>query len=98
PASRKPLGCLHLSELASVVGVNEAEAREWHWPVPHLVITRGSRGASYLGDDERFGVPSPAVEAVDTTGAGDVFAGVLAACWPDGHEAALRRACAAGAL
>jgi ribokinase len=66
--------------------------------VPHLVITRGARGASYLGDDERFDVPAPAVEAVDTAGAGDVFAGVLAACWLDGHEHALRRACAAGAL
>ena len=43
-------------------------------------------------------MPAPAVEAVDTTGAGDVFAGVLAAEWRDGHEDALRRACAAGAL
>jgi ribokinase len=81
-----------------VVVVNEAEAREWHWPVPHLVITRGARGASYLGEDERFDVPAPPVEAVDTTGAGDVFAGVLAAGWLGGHEDALRRACAAGAL
>ena len=72
--------------------------REWHWPVPHLVITRGSRGASYLGDDERFDVPAPTVRAVDTAGAGDVFAGVLAAGWLSGYEPALRRACAAGAL
>ncbi len=35
--------------LADVVVVNEAEAREWHWPVPHLVITRGAHGASYVG-------------------------------------------------
>ena len=63
-----------------------------------VVITRGARGASYLGDDERFDVRAPAVEAVDTTGAGDVFAGVLAAEWLAGHEHALRRACAAGAL
>jgi ribokinase len=49
---------------------------------------------------ERFGVPAPRVGrfAVDTTGAGDVFAGVLAAGWLTGHEDALRRACAAGAL
>jgi ribokinase len=98
PAGAKPHDLLALSELASVVVVNEAEAREWHWPVPHLVITRGARGASYLGQDERFDVPAPPVEAVDTTGAGDVFAGVLAAGWLDGHEDALRRACAAGAL
>ncbi|HEX3286693.1 MAG TPA: ribokinase [Mycobacterium sp.] len=98
PAGAKPHDLLALSELADVVVVNEAEAREWHWPVPNLVITRGRRGASYLGEDERFDVRAPAVEAVDTTGAGDVFAGVLAACWRAGHEEALRRACAAGAL
>jgi ribokinase len=98
PAGAPPHDLLALSEQADVVVVNEAEAREWHWPVPHLVITRGARGASYLGEDERFDVPAPAVEAIDTTGAGDVFAGVLAAGWLDGHEEALRRACAAGAL
>lgn len=98
PAGARPHELLALSELADVVVVNEAEAREWHWPVPHLVITRGSKGASYLGEDERFDVPAPPVEAIDTTGAGDVFAGVLAAGWLDGHENALRRACAAGAL
>jgi ribokinase len=98
PAGAEPHQLLALSEFADVVVVNEAEAREWHWPVPHLVITRGARGASYLGGDERFDVPAPGVEAVDTTGAGDVFAGVLAAGWLAGHEDALRRACAAGAL
>jgi ribokinase len=98
PAGAKPHDLLALSHLADVVVVNEAEAREWHWPVPNLVITRGRRGASYLGDDERFDVRAPAVDAVDTTGAGDVFAGVLAAGWLCGHEDALRRACAAGAL
>ena len=50
------------------------------------------------GAEERFDVKSPAVRAVDTTGAGDVFAGVLAADWQSGFEDALRRACAAGAL
>jgi ribokinase len=98
PAGAKPHDLLALSELADVVVVNEAEAREWHWPVPHLVITRGGRGASYLGDEERFDVFAPRVVPVDTAGAGDVFAGVLAAAWRDGHEVALRRACAAGAL
>lgn len=98
PSGAAPHELLSLAQLADVVVVNEAEARDWHWPVRHLVITRGRRGASYLGDDERFDVPAPAVEAVDTTGAGDVFAGVLAAEWPAGHEDALRRACAAGAL
>lgn len=98
PSGARPHDLLALSELADVVVVNEAEAREWHWPVAHLVITRGRRGASYLGEDERFDVPAPRVTPVDTTGAGDVFAGVLAAGWPTGHEVALCRACAAGAL
>ena len=98
PSGAEPHDLLSLAQLADVVVVNEAEARDWHWPVTHLVITRGRRGASYLGEDERFDVPAPAVRAVDTTGAGDVFAGVLAAEWPAGHEKALRRACAAGAL
>lgn len=98
PAGAPPHDLLALSELADVVVVNETEAGAWHWPVPHLVITRGARGASYLGDGERFSVPAPAVRPVDTTGAGDVFAGVLATHWVDGHELALRRACAAAAL
>ena len=98
PASAKRHDVAELADLADVVVVNESEAREWHWPVPHLVITRGARGASYVGTDDRFDVPAPAVEAVDTTGAGDVFAGVLAAAWPAGRDRALRRACAAGAL
>ena len=98
PAGARPHDLLALSELADVVVVNEAEAAEWHWPIAHLVITRGRRGASYLGEDERFDVPAPHVTPVDTTGAGDVFAGVLAATWSGGHEVALRKACAAGAL
>jgi ribokinase len=90
-----------LAELAAtvdVVVVNESEEARWRWPVPHLVTTRGSRGATYCGDDGQFDVASPVVQAIDTTGAGDVFAGVLAAGWIDGHRRALRRACAAGAL
>jgi ribokinase len=98
PGGAAPHDLLALSQSADIVVINETEAREWHWPVPHLVITRGARGASYLGADERFDMPAPTVRAVDTSGAGDVFAGVLAAEWPRGHEHALRRACAAGAL
>ena len=98
PAGAPAHELLALSEQADVVVVNDTEAREWHWPTTHLVVTRGRRGASYLGAGERFDIPAPAVEAVDTTGAGDVFAGVLAAGWLAGHEEALWRACAAGAL
>jgi ribokinase len=87
-----------LAATVDVVVVNEAESREWHWPVAHLVVTRGADGAEYRTTDAHASVATPAVEAIDTTGAGDVFAGVLAADWHLGPQVALRRACAAGAL
>ncbi|OBA68886.1 ribokinase [Mycobacterium sp. 1554424.7] len=104
PAGRDQGGLAELAAAADVVVANEAEADHWPWRPPHLVVTLGARGARYVGEDGDFVVPAPAVEAVDTTGAGDVFAGVLAASWPRGpgapaeRLAALRRACAAGAL
>lgn len=101
PAGLDPSVLADLADAADVVVVNETEAADWldgdRARVPHLVITRGGQGAVHLGD-ERLDVPALAVEPVDTTGAGDVFAGVLAATWPDGLDYALRRACAAGAL
>jgi ribokinase len=97
PVSTDP-GLSELADVTDVVVVNEAEEPHWTWPTRHLVVTRGARGASYRGPDGDVEVPSPEVEAVDTTGAGDVFAGVLAAGWLTGHARALRRACAAGAL
>jgi ribokinase len=86
-----------LAELTDVLVVNETEAAQWVWPVPHRVITRGARGASYTGDGAELTVAAPAVDAIDTSGAGDVFAGVLAAGWASDRGQALRRACAAGA-
>jgi ribokinase len=87
-----------LAELTEVLIVNETEAEHWAWPVPHRVITRGAAGATYTGAGREFTIAAPAVEVVDTAGAGDVFAGVLAADWIPDREYALRRACAAGAL
>jgi ribokinase len=87
-----------LAGLADVVVVNESEADEWPWPVAHLVVTRGARGALYRTDGRETAIAAPAVEPVDSTGAGDVFAGVLSAAWPADPHRALQRACAAGAL
>jgi ribokinase len=104
PAGRDHSSLAELAATADVVIANEAEANEWPWRPTHLVVTLGARGARYAGADGEFPVPAPAVKAVDTTGAGDVFAGVLAANWPRNpgsrgdRLAALRRACAAGAL
>lgn len=90
-----------LAELAAttdVVIVNETEAAQWHWPVAHLIITRGADGAVHRTAEGETHVAAPEVEAVDTTGAGDVFAGVLAAGWRTDAEHALLRAVTAGAL
>ncbi len=98
PAGADSSGLADLAGVADVVIVNESEGRAWQWPVPHLVTTRGERGATYLHDGQETAIPAPPVEAFDTTGAGDVFAGVLAAGWTADRHHALRRACAAGAL
>jgi ribokinase len=87
-----------LAEVTDVLVVNETEAAHWVWPVQHRVTTLGARGASYTGNDAEFTVGSPVVNALDTSGAGDVFAGVLAAGWAVDRHHAMRRACAAGAL
>lgn len=98
PSGGDPAQLATLAEATDVVVVNESEAAQWVWPVKHRVVTRGGRGASYSGSGAELTVAAPDVEALDTSGAGDVFAGVLAASWTAGYEPALRRACAAGAL
>lgn len=98
PSGGDPDELAKLAELTDVVVTNEGEAAQWVWPVRHRVITRGARGASYTGGGGQFTLAPPAVQAVDTSGAGDVFAGVLAASWSTGREYALRRAATAGAL
>jgi ribokinase len=98
PAGADPAALAQLADVTDVVIVNEAEAAQWNWQVPQLVTTLGSRGASHRSADGETHVPAPEVEPVDTTGAGDVFAGVLAAGWSTDPAHALRRACAAGAL
>ncbi|OBI37404.1 ribokinase [Mycobacterium colombiense] len=104
PAGQDPHSLGELAAAADVVITNEDEADEWPWRPEHLVITLGANGARYVGTDGEYTVPAPKVDPVDTTGAGDVFAGVLAANWPsnpgsrDRRRLALQRACAAGAL
>jgi fructokinase len=49
----------------------------------HVVITLGARGAMLRGGRMRYDVPALPVDAVDTTGAGDVLMGVLLAALTD---------------
>jgi ribokinase len=98
PAGGDEAELAQLAEVTDVLVVNETEDTHWLWPVSHRVTTRGARGAGYVGDGSEFTVAAPVVDALDTSGAGDVFAGVLAAGWTVDRHRALRRACAAGAL
>jgi ribokinase len=68
--------------------------------VPRVVLTLGARGAAYADrDGTRVSAPAPLVPTVDTTAAGDAFAGAFAVAWAEARPVteALRWACAAGA-
>lgn len=69
--------------------------------IENLVVTRGARGASlYRRGQPVHEQPAFAMEAVDTTGAGDAFNGALAWALAGGSDEveSLRIAAAAGAL
>ena len=65
-----------------------------------VVVTLGSDGAMISDQGHNVTIPAYHVNAIDTTGAGDAFAGALAAYLAAGHtlEQAVQMATAAGAL
>ncbi|WP_344684060.1 PfkB family carbohydrate kinase, partial [Saccharopolyspora taberi] len=90
-------------EAAALVGEHEPERAlaALLELVPEVVITLGGEGSIYgnrAGEVVRM--PSFPVRAVDTTAAGDTFAGVLSLALGEGDdvERALRRASAAAAV
>ncbi|MGP9538013.1 ribokinase [Brachybacterium sp. AOP43-C2-M15] len=68
--------------------------------VTHALITLAGAGSVLVGEDGARTIPAHRVTPVDTTAAGDAFAGYLAASLAAGAElsAAIERAGAAGAL
>jgi ribokinase len=65
-----------------------------------VLLTRGERGALLDAGGATTAIPTPRVEAVDATAAGDAFVGALAVGLASGlgAEAAARRACVVAAL
>ena len=65
-----------------------------------IVITLGEHGVDAATGQGAWRLPAAAIEAIDTTGAGDCFTGVLTAAIDRGQplELALRRATAAAGL
>jgi ribokinase len=90
-------------EAAALTGATDPEdaVRQLLERVPEVVVTLGSQGALYAArNGERLRVPQFPVTAVDTTGAGDTFAGALAVARAEGRPLAeaLRFASAAAAI
>ncbi len=91
-----------LSALIDVLIVNEHEFEQYGKPAHGLVIvTAGSKAVVAYQDGEVVAQCQPKkVEPVDTVGAGDTFVGAFAVAYAGGSsiQAAIERACAAGAL
>ena len=66
----------------------------------HVVVKMGAEGAAIHANGDMLQVPSPDIEVIDTTGAGDAFDAGLIDAVLDGADSleTLRRAAACGAL
>lgn len=108
PAQPLPEGWLRLAryitpnqhELAILLGADASDdfrSLMQRTPCP-VVLTRGAEGAWFREQGEPQHQAGFAVEAVDSTGAGDTFNAAFAVFLSEGLPVAVRKACAAAAL
>ncbi len=96
-----------LEFLTGEADIERAARSLWHPALRLLAVTQGPGGCTYVLPAASGHVPAPSVQASDTTGAGDSFTAALLAQLaadpalldqPAALAAALRFACAAGAI
>lgn len=87
----------NMEEAAALTGETEAGAAlavlRRHFPI--VALKRGGEGAMLAADGETIHLPSPRVEVIDTTGAGDAFNAGFIHAWLAGTGL---EACLAGAI
>ncbi len=104
PLNKLSYVILNEGEAMVLSGASSPDAAMTHlrtrYPSLGIVFTLGARGCMFTQGDRTLFQPSFVVNAVDTTGAGDTFAGYLAAGLARGEDMAniLKTACAAAAI
>ena len=87
-------------DVSTDAGIKQAAAWLCQSGVKTVIMTRGSRGASLITENEIENFPAFSVDAVDTTAAGDAFVGGFAVALAEGRplSEAVMYGNAAGAL
>lgn len=88
---------MEFSDIARKLRTTEKELLEKN--PQKIILSKGAEGVSYFANGIQVNVPAEKVEAVDSTGAGDTFAGVFAATLLEGSfDQAVKWAVKASAL
>lgn len=92
---------IEAAALAIMLRLSQSDARSLSQALDvSVIVTLGEQGAQSCEQGRLWHTPALEIEAVDTTGAGDAFVGVLAAALDRGLplDRAVRRSCVAGSL